>query len=547
MTPRNTILLGDVIDRLKELDSDSIDCLITSPPYYNLRDYKVEGQLGSEATHLEYLDKLFSIFDEVKRVVKPTATVWVNLGDSYNGNKKGNTNGEDGNVVQKPGVNDMGVNKRKFGKILNKSLLGIPNRFMTGMVDRGWACINEIIWYKRNAMPSSGKEKFSPDYEKIFLFTKNTSPIYYVNKKDFRLKLTRPKDLVEGVDWYYKFANPTSYIKKQKPIPATWKIFFPHNFDWLFDERSYLQKRSYWIGRDYYFATQYRPLAESTLKEIQKAYNGKGRKDYEANGVQNPSDAKRSMLKSFGQYNVEPIEDIAEGMGINTGIKFGGNKAEGYGNATYSGKAWVPQQIREFRIDTRPGDDTGNGKSGTEIDPNAGLHNSDLSTKRQAIVREIDGELFGGLKRTVWDITTRGYPGAHFATFPEQLVIEMIKPGCAEQVCIKCGIPRLPIYEPSPEYAKLLGKGWHDHANDAEMGQEQEKNLPSAKADYRIVGSSDCGCNTGFKRGLVIDPFMGAGTVGLVAAKLGFDWLGIEIKQEYIDMANKRIEPFRCQ
>lgn len=147
----NTIYNGDVLEVLKKMPSESIDMCITSPPYWGLRDYGVEGQLGNEETYVEYLYKLNNIFREVKRVLKKEGSCWVNIGDVYSKN------------------NSSGVRKQ--------SLIGIPDRFKLNMIDDGWLCRNEIIWHKPNAMPSSAKTRFNTDYEKMFFFTKDD--LYY--------------------------------------------------------------------------------------------------------------------------------------------------------------------------------------------------------------------------------------------------------------------------------------------------------------------------------------------------------------------------------
>lgn len=134
------IIEGDALTQLKTLDSESVDCCITSPPYWALRDYKQPGQLGLEPTFQEYINKLIEIFNEVKRVLKRTGSCWVNLGDTYNP---------------------------------EKSLCLIPQRFQIQMVDQGWICRNTVIWYKPNCMPSSAKDRFTVDFEYLFFFTKN--------------------------------------------------------------------------------------------------------------------------------------------------------------------------------------------------------------------------------------------------------------------------------------------------------------------------------------------------------------------------------------
>lgn len=163
---KNRILQGDAKEVLKKFPDESVDCVITSPPYWALRDYGVAGQLGLEPTFQEYIIKLCDIFDEVKRVLKKTGTCWVNLGDTY-GIQSGAM--RDGKFGKKNTNNQAFV--QPVGK--HKCLCQIPSRFAIEMTDRGWILRNEIIWHKPNCMPSSVKDRFTVDFEKIFFFTKN--------------------------------------------------------------------------------------------------------------------------------------------------------------------------------------------------------------------------------------------------------------------------------------------------------------------------------------------------------------------------------------
>jgi site-specific DNA-methyltransferase (adenine-specific) len=137
----NKIIHGDALKVLKsEIPDESVDCCITSPPYWNLRDYGVSGQLGREKQPREYIDKLIEIFEEVKRVLKKTGSCWIVLSDTYD---------------------------------KDKDLVGIPEMFRLGMKDKGWTLRNKIIWKKRNATPQSAKDRFTIDYEYVFFFVKS--------------------------------------------------------------------------------------------------------------------------------------------------------------------------------------------------------------------------------------------------------------------------------------------------------------------------------------------------------------------------------------
>jgi len=204
----NKIYNIDCLEGLKQLEDNSIDCCITSPPYWALRDYGVEGQLGLEPTFQEYINKLCNIFDEVKRVLKKDGTCWVNMGDTYDGSGKGATGYSDKSTLQGySGENTKGRrmakeswNFKKAPKVNGepKSLCQIPSRFAIEMCDRGWILRNEIIWHKPNCMPSSVKDRFTVDFEKIFFFTKNKK--YYFETQYEEMTDTSKKRLNQNID-----------------------------------------------------------------------------------------------------------------------------------------------------------------------------------------------------------------------------------------------------------------------------------------------------------------------------------------------------------
>ena len=153
--------------------------------------------------------------------------------------------------------------------------------------------------------------------------------------------------------------------------------------------------------------------------------------------------------------------------------------------------------------------------------------------------KDINYGKYGRNKRYVWKISTKSFKAAHFATFPETLIEPIIKAGCPEFVCKKCGKARVKILEPTEEYKEYLGKG---NLEEHHAGQETKTKFKvKANAEYKFKSYTDCGCNAGFEPGVVLDPFMGAGTTALVALKQRKRFVGIEIKQEYIDMAKRRI------
>ena len=141
----NIIHIGDNIFHLTNIPNNSVDMCVTSPPYYNLRDYKNSGQIGAENTVQDFVENLCKVFDEIKRILKPTGSCWVNIGDTYD----------------------------------KKRLLQVPSRFEIAMCDRGWHLRNEIIWSKPNPQPISSKDRFWGNHEKFFWFVKDVKKYYF--------------------------------------------------------------------------------------------------------------------------------------------------------------------------------------------------------------------------------------------------------------------------------------------------------------------------------------------------------------------------------
>jgi site-specific DNA-methyltransferase (adenine-specific) len=165
----NKIYNEPCLETLKKMPNNFLDCVITSPPYWQLRDYGYNGQWGLEPTYQEYLQNLWLMMDEIYRVLKPSGTVWINLGDTYNGFKLGNTS----NKGYKENTKIDTFKKQKINEIKNKCLLLIPHRFAIGCIDRGWIVRNDIIWAKRNGMPESCTDRFSKKHEYFFFMVKS--------------------------------------------------------------------------------------------------------------------------------------------------------------------------------------------------------------------------------------------------------------------------------------------------------------------------------------------------------------------------------------
>ncbi len=172
----NRCIEGDALAVLRSLPAESIDCVVTSPPYWGLRDYGTPNQLGQEDSYIEFVGNLVGVFDEVRRVLRPEGTCWVNIGDTYGG-RVGGAQGKNGQFAGR-GITAARI---KSERPLPKSMLQIPARFAIAMADKGWILRNEIIWHKPNCMPESTKDRFTNDHEKAYLFVKQRK--YYFNQE----------------------------------------------------------------------------------------------------------------------------------------------------------------------------------------------------------------------------------------------------------------------------------------------------------------------------------------------------------------------------
>jgi site-specific DNA-methyltransferase (adenine-specific) len=173
------IIQGDCIEGMHTLADESVHCVVTSPPYYGLRDYGVEGQIGLEESPDAYVAKMVDVFREVHRILRNDGTVWLNLGDSYNGaatNRTGQNGYDDGRTNRSERFSVGGVSGLK-----PKDLIGIPWRVAFALQADGWYLRQDIIWHKTNPMPESVTDRCTKAHEYIFLLSKSER-YYYDNE-----------------------------------------------------------------------------------------------------------------------------------------------------------------------------------------------------------------------------------------------------------------------------------------------------------------------------------------------------------------------------
>jgi len=204
------LLQGDCLEKMKEIPDGSINTCITSPPYFGLRDYDHDMQIGLEQTPAEFVESLVKVFREIRRVLKDDGTVWLNLGDSYarQGGRKGNRPRHwDGRSLSA----DSMSHTRQAADIgfKPKDLIGVPWRVAFALQDDGWYLRQDIIWNKTNPIPESVKDRCVKSHEYIFLLSKNSR--YYFDADSIR----EPSESSRSINEKYNFDRSTTTRKKR--------------------------------------------------------------------------------------------------------------------------------------------------------------------------------------------------------------------------------------------------------------------------------------------------------------------------------------------
>lgn len=170
------ILEGDALTELKQLPNASVQCIVTSPPYWGLRDYDHPGQIGLEPTVTQFIDRLVSVFQETRRVLKDDGVFWLNIGDGYTSGNRTSRSPDRKNPARA-----MDIRPQTPQGLKPKDMLGIPWRLAFALQDDGWYLRSDVIWHKPNAMPESVKDRPTRAHEYVFMLTK--SERYYYDRK----------------------------------------------------------------------------------------------------------------------------------------------------------------------------------------------------------------------------------------------------------------------------------------------------------------------------------------------------------------------------
>jgi len=527
----NKIHCGDNIELLKQLPEESVDCVITSPPYWGLRSYsdaavKIwggdpncehewgtshtrhqeapgktslvkqkglaydvtthtctkcgawKGQFGLEPHPNMYIEHLVEICREIRRVLKKTGSFYLNLGDSYYNSPAGNKELTQSISKGTAKAQDIASKKRVFrpdGKWLRpKQLLLIPTRVAEALQEDGWILRNDLIWNKPNPMPTSVVDRLNNTYEHIFFFVKNES--YF-----FDLDVIREKPST-GVE----------YTRKASGIKGN-------------------------VGA----------MNRQSMQDISNNPLGKNPGDvstFESVTI----DAELEKIKDDIEYHINKIFVLAKQRDRET---YGGKYSD-------CGEGKDGKSTQEYLVSIR--------RTADEY-----VKENKLTGKIAQVIKDYAhgyaGNPAGRNPGDIFTITVQPFAEAHFAVFPPELARKPLISSCPKEICTECGSPRERILE---DVKQLTPKQEEDLKKQREKQQEYIKagggrgGLPSTdliSTEKVTVGWTECGCKAPYAPGVVLDPFNGSGTTCLVAKQEGRRYIGFDINPDYCEMARNRI------
>lgn len=505
---KRVILVGDTRERLRnDVDDDSVDCIVTSPPYWALRDYGVSGQLGLEPTWREHMANLREVFAECYCALKPTGSLWVNYGDTISAATVGSRDA--GSWVGKGRAPEAAHPANAPNRLSKadppKHKLGLAwrLRFMLND-DLGFISRADIVWHKPNSMPLSMKDRVTPKYEMLFHLVKK--PRYWFDLDAIR----KPFNPDPRESCAPRLARGT-----QKPMPPGQKADSLHRVrsdnTWEARRGASIHGKGPASGQKPH-STQ-RPSFNLRVRDAQR-------------GV---SDLKWGTLD--GKRTTATPEDVAA---------YEPRDAKPRRDKTLDADALGPSKDRHLRLPPEKGEDGGpdaNGQYG-----GLGANPGDVW---EIPWTEADEEW----DSAIWTIPNQPFREAHFATFPEELARRCIVSSCPREICTKCFLGRR-LAVSAPEMVDERGRPRKDGERFQAATESGSHRAPgegmagTGRARRLVLGYRDCGCGAPFTPGVVLDPFAGAFTVPFVAAREGRGFVAIELNPKYVDIGLRRVAPY---
>jgi DNA modification methylase len=475
---RNKILQGDCLVVLKTLPSNSIQMCVTSPPYFNLRSYNVEGQIGHEETPEQFVKKIVEVFEEVKRVLRKDGVCFLNMGDTYwgsNGFSRATTD------FQRKGRNNAPSNDRTLSKNTNlktKDLCLVPQRLEIALQDAGWYIRNNIIWYKRNPMPFPVTDRFINSHEIIIYMTKSAKCFFDV----YAVKEPTVKDPDKQESHPFGKKGGKLETLNNRLLSGT---------EWT--NTGLRNKRDVWDvtvkgTKEIHFATFPQDLIEPCILA-----------GTSERGACATCGAPYKRVVEKG----EPLQEWKDKCGADSKGEYNGVsekflKQDALGKATQTGfnARWKEKQQNASDV------------------------------KR----RILEGMV--GTKTVDWEPTCACYNNKQKGVDIGQSPQSFIRDDKIDVLRAKSREDAVKMYPNDPEKQKEYIKYVHDHGC-SDPATQGKAVAWSTSCACDASESRPC---------IVLDPFMGSGTTAIVAQKFGRDYIGIELNPEYIVMAERRIK-----
>lgn len=501
------IKIGNVLEKLKEIDDEVVDTVVTSPPYYGLRDYGHDAQIGLEETPEEFINRLVEVFREVRRVLKPSGTLWVNIGDSYAGSGKGPSSSLNKDHHHLEHVHSKIVPDQ----CKPKDLIGIPWMLAFALRADGWYLRQDIIWSKPNPMPESVKDRCTKSHEYIFLLTKSNK--YYYDHEAI-------KEEAHTTDTSNRDRDNT----KLNNTPGRTKMGGLKT-----NHYTTKNKRSVWNSEDSKYGS-----IENEAKHRQGMHRERG----ENLVAHRPLLPKQKEFVDFIRQT--PKSKLIEKSNIKA------STIEHWYRYDDSGFSYPSVEDWNTISPLLEGNDV------AEIDRLMTYIEWEYDDIKTSDTKN---------KRSVWNVSCKPFKGAHFAVFPPELIEPCILAGTSEHgYCSKCGeayvrkIEKVDLGVVTPEMkragansqGKYEGKDLKDYAS-ATMSQQTPKTIKQrtlesmSKASITTGWEVDCQCDADVVTAVVLDPFAGSGTTGGVAEKHGRNSILIELNPEFASLIPQRI------
>lgn len=535
---------ADAATFISKLPDESIDFVMTSPPYWGLRDYGVEGQIGLERHPQEYIDRLVVVFHDLKRVLKPHGSFYLNLGDTYCSMKGScfNAGGSARSIPQAAykqlaGAANPNRMLKADGRWLQpKQLLMIPTRMAVALQEDGWILRNDIIWYKPNGLPNGVKDRLVNKYEHVFHFVKIRR--YYYNLDAIRVPHMTGNPPEKNPGDVVAARGKSAGLRKIGAMRSPPDAFKPVTFHPLgTDPSNLVQVNGQLFPRGQNPACRYGSHRNkwTRWRKAEEGVNSFGcRKADKPRTInacgKNPGDIYVGDEETFEFWKAAVLDEYARIGRI--------------GPKRFSGKH---ELVEEGAASFRALLNSGRARNAVYAIIEGSPVSDELKQRLKNWWHDHGGHWLGRNPGDFWEISTRPFPEAHFAVYPEELCVRPILSSCPALVCKACGKTPTPVVrrpacgnvgdwrsrvkERGMPVARAVAHRAGDHAG-----------LPGRSRERQAAGCRSCGCHAPFQSGIVFDPFAGAGTTLVMAKKLGRRWLGCDLNPKYLQIARRRLK-----